>query len=412
MLPPTLEVYLVWHPDDARALDSVKALLKHFHGSPYDALMGNAIEVYVRFAPWRRGSSEPRPIPLPGAEPPDGIEPSPFVAVVPVFGCGLARAVNAGDGWRGYLQGIAESRSRAPDRIGIYPIVLDPDAAFLGAFFGNPQAIGQIDRTTPPDLVEPWCERICRDLAQSLAQFLRMPGDPERLRVFLSHTKWDDSGEEVGKLVELVRRIVGRTRLEEFFDSSSLQGGSDWVLDLEAAAAQGAMLSVRTDLYATREWCHREVRTAKRAGVPLVVLNALTRGEQRGSFLLDHVSCVPARYDGGSWRADEVRRALNMLVDECLKRALWCRQQQIIESAGAMDVSWWAPHAPEPTTLVQWIEAHRAAAGKGRKKSVRVLYPDPPLGPVEMEELKSLAALAGVAGFDAFTPRMLAARGG
>ncbi|MDX6370093.1 MAG: hypothetical protein QOG93_1595 [Gaiellaceae bacterium] len=102
-------------------------------------------------------------------------------------------------------------------------------------------------------------------------------------------------------------------------------------------------------------------------------------------------------------------RALNQLVDECMKRALWLRQQELAAGRLELDVAWWAPHAPEPVTLATWLRANPPLADGS---PIRILHPDPPLGPDEREALAELAALAGAEDrLEVMTPRGLAARG-
>ena len=74
-------------------------------------------------------------------------------------------------------------------------------------------------------------------------------------------------------------------------------------------------------------------------------------------------------------------RALNQLVDECLKRALWARQQDLAAARPELDVAWWAPHAPEPVTLATWLQANPPPHNE---TPLRIMHPDPPLGPDEL----------------------------
>ena len=79
-----------------------------------------------------------------------------------------------------------------------------------------------------------------------------------------------------------------------------------------------------------------------------------------------------------------------------------------------LDIAWWAPHAPEPLTLVHWLkEAERAGALPEEDTDIRILHPAPPLGPDEKLVLQQLLAPCRQKGtLDIMTPRLLAARGG
>ncbi len=281
------------------------------------------------------------------------------------------------------------------------------DGTHLGELVGTRQQIAA-DKWGETD----FDEALCRDLGQGIAQMI----DPahQRLSVFISHTNRLSVTEtgDVISLVNLVRSVIAETRLSEFFDASDLQPGEDWAPALIAAAATGALLAVRTDLYSSRTWCQREVVTAKRHGMPVVVLDALSYGEERGSFLMDHVPRSAGRKGSGGFDEVVIRRALNQLVDECLKRALWTAQRQFAKDALTLDIDWWADHAPEPATFADWLENKVDRASK-RTEPIIVLHPDPPLGDDERDVLRQIGRLSGLEGpFEFLTPRGLAVRGG
>ncbi|MBF0325547.1 MAG: toll/interleukin-1 receptor domain-containing protein [Alphaproteobacteria bacterium] len=398
MLPPVLEVHVVWHPEDeAEARPIAEAFIDHYHGDQFSGLIGGAVEVFVRSAGWAGKNSAPRPIQLPGdAGPP---RPAAHVAVVVLLGLGLARAGSDWLDWLGRLKAEADAR---PDKVRLWGMSLHdqaPTSPGLMPLFAARQLLASADNLNSPDDT---LRR--RDLSQSLAQFVR--GDQTPIQVFVSHTKHMDKATEdsTKALIAEVRQIVRQTKLREFFDSSSIQTGDDWSKELEANAATGAMLCVRTDNYAGREWCHREVTTAKTHGVPLVSIDALMHGDGRGSFLLDHIPRVPAKRDDTGWDAAIIRRALLWLVDECLKRELWRRQHAL---AAGLAVDWWAPHAPEPLTFAHWLKNHPPTD----KAPVIVLHPDPPLTGCERQAIDSVAQLAGIGEqLEILTPRTLSAR--
>jgi hypothetical protein len=405
VLPPVLEVYVVRHPGDAGS-GIAHAFIDHFHGTAYTGLIGGAVEVYVRSAGWTEPGGVPRPIPFPGESAPGGVPTAEFVVVVPVAGYKLAKSVEGPGPWQDYVRRLVQAQREDPDGVGIFPVVVDQGALSgteLGRLIGSRQAIGSSGSDDAGST-----QARCRDLAQGIAQLADPTGG--RVTIFLSHTKWAGTEERgVPELIDQVRRALPETRLDAFFDAHDLQPGEDWSVALRKKAGQGAMLALRTDLYASREWCQREMLIAKKFGVPVVILDALGEGEERGSFLMDHVPRVPVRRDGAGWRGTDVRRGLDLLVDEHLKRVLWRRQQALAVLRPDLDVDWWAPHAPEPVTLTEWLASGGGAGASGR---ARVLHPDPPLGVEELRVLDELARLVGLAqGLDVMTPRQLAARG-
>jgi hypothetical protein len=171
---------------------------------------------------------------------------------------------------------------------------------------------------------------------------------------------------------------------------------------------------------------------AKTHGMPVVVLDALTSGEARGSFLMDHIPRIPVRRDAdGHFSVAAIRRAINLLADAWLQRALWKRLEKQAKRLPQLADYWWAPQAPEPCTLTRWLQAQPGAVdwpgdadssvdGSGsapripalpKGSPVRILHPDPPLSQDELHVLQQMVSLAGLGTLDLTTPRLLAARG-
>jgi len=411
LLPPILEVFVVSHPGDPDGEAVAQMLLERFRGNAYSGLIGGAVDVYIRSASATGHPGAP-PRPLPCVEALPYRVPAPaLTAIVLVAGTELAATLNEPGPWRDYLQALVDARSTAPQNVGLFNVRVAPnvfDGTELGRIVGHIQGIGDGEVGT-----EEFRNSVCRDLAQGIAQLGH--DTPDQVTVFVSHTKRLSSVEEeqVSDLVALVREVIANTRLKDFFDAQDIQPNADWRPAIDAAAATGALLAVRTDRYSSREWCQREVLTAKRAGMPVVILDALTDGEERGSFVMDHVPRTPGRIEGKTWRRDDVVKALGHLVDECLKRVLWRKQQQIAAEVDLpVDIDWWAPHAPEPTTLVDWLDHHPDLPAQ-RKEPIVILHPDPPLGPDEVDVLVQIARVADLHDdIEFLTPRGLAARGG
>jgi hypothetical protein len=403
LIPPVLEIYVLWHPDDADGPRIAEVLLSHFHGTTFSGLVGGAVEVYTRSAGWDADGGAPRPMPF--MEPlPNGLTQSAVTAVVPVLGTRLARAVDDDPAWRRYLEAMLAAADSAPT-VGVFALKLD-NAALAGTtladLFGAQQGLdagGAAD-----DAV------LCRDLAHSIGGLI---GDPmgERLRVFISHTKRyspDEEPDAVHELVHLIRDVIGNTHLTEFFDQADLLPSVDWERELTEAAGSSGLLAVRTDLYASRDWCQREVLVAKRADMPVVVLQALHRGEERGSFLMDHVPAVPLHRGTVKAQRASIEAALNQLVDEALKRALWKQQRGRLASLG---FDWLPANAPEPTTLIGWLASIEGPPTADDR--LFVLHPDPPLGNAEWAVIGDLLKVAGMPHLiDILTPRTFASRGG
>jgi TIR domain len=400
MLPPILEIYAIWHPEDeVEAKPFFDALLHHFRGTPFSGLIGGAVEVYHRSHPWDGQRGAPRPIIFP-TEKAGIVEPPRIVVLVPIIGFGLDAAL-VGKEWHDFVQSAMHAEKRSHKSTQIFPALL------LGckmgkktlALLGSHQLISQRNSSSGLDHAA-----TCRDLVQGIVQRLR--GD--RIKVFISHTKRAGEMEDIEGLVKVVRDVIASTRLQTFFDAQDIQPGDDWSATIVNEASSSAMLAIRTDLYPSREWCQREMLVAKTNGLPVVTIDSVGHSEERGSFLMDHIARVAVIKTKAGWDRNSIMVALNLLVDECLKRELWKQQQLAAADRVDLKDAWWAPHAPEPITLVPQLEK---LSNTTKANLFRILHPDPPLGYPELQSLQNLSKLAGVE-IDVMTPRQYAARGG
>lgn len=395
--PPILDIYVVWHPDDEAGAGAFERIHAHFHSAAYSGLAGGAVEVYARSIGWSTASGPPRPLLLPG--PAAGTpRPAQFSAIVPVLGASLRDAVQRDPDWADYLSLIAES---VTDSIAVLPVTV-PGVNLTDSAVQS--TIGTIQRLPADSLVTTGL--LERSVAQAVAQ--KAASSTAAVRVFISHAKhFSDIETDLpgGPLYEHVRSVIRDTHLAEFFDAHDLLPGTDWAAELEANASTCALLMVRTDRYASREWTQREVLVAKQHDVPIIALIALTEGEARGSFLMDHVPTLALRHDAVT---ASVAASLNRLVDEVLKRALWEAQSTYIQEEG---FDWTPVHAPEPTTAVDWLSKHQS--DHPDDDHLWIIHPDPPLGPAERAVIDDLCQLAGFdTRVDILTPRTFAARGG
>ncbi len=302
-------------------------LLGHFHGNAYSGLLGGAIEVFARSQGWNDATDAPRPLPPSRAAAPCDVPATELTAVVVWMGLGLARSVERdGSPRASWLETLRGRQDASAERLRVFPVRPStgaPPTCRLQALFPA-QAITDEEPTAT-----------CRDLAQGIAQWAAeadaAASEDRRLSIFISHTKHEGAHGRVASLIAQVRaRIDGASRLGSFFDSNALQPGRDWATHLREGVSRMALLALRTDLYASREWCQREMLLAKRGGVPVVVLDAPQQGEDRGSFLMDNVTRVPVRANGDRWVDQDIDVGLARLVDACLQRELWKRQSLVI----------------------------------------------------------------------------------
>jgi hypothetical protein len=405
LMPPILEIYVLWHPEDRQGQRVADALLDHFRGTTYSGLVGGAVEVYVRSAGWERRGGPPRPLPF-VAELPRGLPRARLTAVVPVLGTRLSRAVADDPEWAAYIRTTCDV-ARTDKTVRVFPLCPHPTALEHSVLSELVPRRAYLPAHCVDDPAA-----LCRELAHAIASMI---GDPleDRLQVFISHTKRHtpyDKADEVTRLLNVVREVIARrTRLAAFFDESDIPAGSDWYQKLLDEVRSSALLIIRTDMYAAREWCQREVLEAKRQGMPMVTLYAVRQLEERGSFVMDHMASVPLRGEAEDEWGRSIERALDQLVDEALKRALWKHQERLLRRQG---FRWLLGNAPEPATLLPWLTTLPTKAR--RQRHLLVMHPDPPLGPDEAAVIDDLAVLAGFQPgvIDVVTPRTYASRGG
>ena len=143
---------------------------------------------------------------------------------------------------------------------------------------------------------------------------------PERIRVFISHSKYYGDGESVGRGIR--DWIHPHSPLDSFFDIHDIPPGLSFGNVLLQQVGAGAVVAVHTDSYSSREWCRREVIEAKRRRVPMVVVDCVRDIDPRGMAYLGNVPIIRMNPD----RVDRIDIVVGCLLDEIFRTWLWlCR---------------------------------------------------------------------------------------
>jgi len=201
------------------------------------------------------------------------------------------------------------------------------------------------------------------------------------VKLFISHSK--HGGE--GTIIATELRDYGRQHLPiaTFYDSNDIAAGYDFEKEIRANVADSAMVVVHTNTYSDRSWCRKETLFAKHYGCPVLVVDAVTIGEDR---LFPYLGNAPTvRWPFGSVRRCEV------VIDAALREVL--RNVHFIEHVRTLKIAGLLPDAcieigtaPEMLTYRNLLKAKRC----DRAKPSLLLYPDPPLGDEEIEVLEDL----------------------
>ena len=125
-------------------------------------------------------------------------------------------------------------------------------------------------------------QRVVEEVSVGICHFLMDRANPaarRRVKIFVSHAKHDLRG--TNHLAERLRDHINKTELKTFFDASDVARGRSVGQQLDDAQQEAVFLSVRTDAYSESPYCLDEVLTAKRHGVPIVSVQALSQTERR-----------------------------------------------------------------------------------------------------------------------------------
>jgi SLOG cluster2/TIR domain len=231
-----------------------------------------------------------------------------------------------------------------------------------------------MDLSGEPVLATALERRVVHELARHLLARPRppdAPSTPAPVRLFLSHAKRDG----LGIARALKDEIERHSSADTFFDAHDITPGAPFPLEIFGSVEHCALIVAQTDAYASREWCRREVIEAKRQSRPVVVINAITIGEERGFPYLGNVPTI--RWDFSQPDTVNAARALDLALRETLRAAyfheLWSALSAVL-----------APSA-DPLTLARPPELLLPTASTGSEQVV--VYPDPPLGDEELQVL-------------------------
>lgn len=391
-----LDIHVIWHPNSSVGEPLYNHLVGHYHSDTFAGFTGSPIEVFACTGKqphlWHGEHND---------------TPAPRTVLIPIIDPALVRGCHEDsreNPWYFLARELTKTAlSHHPDKTLItIPIIAGTRPSYepLKALTEGIQGIN-----LPESLLQHLSEQsrspmtdttrgigsLIRDINQSILQ--RSFLDSHKLTVFISHARADLSSTETpengrtGVVATIKKYIDDATHIDTFFDTHTIQVGSEWQREIKTAAASCALLMVRTNSYSLRPWTQTEVKIAKEKQRPIVCLSALVEGEKRGSFIMDHVPTVayPVHSNDDEKKRDAVNNAINMLVDEALKFRLWKQQSERIFA----DVPTLAS-APDPIALSQVVADQQMP---DKNPQVQIVYPDPPLTSVETAALTRIFAL-------------------
>ena len=362
---PPFMLYVVWHPDYSRGTDIAEVLREHFGSDRYKRIEGGTgVRVMFRSSALA-GVQIPIPVDWDGAG---------TTAVVILVDSALA----ADPAWTGYVRDLLEEAANGGIHSMVFPVEMDRGALSVGL---NEQAL-QWARWEGDD--EQRERRLIRDLTYAFSRMLRsylaqirypdarddLGQYVKKVNVFLSHSKHDTYGEPIAETMR--DWLHNHSGLSSFLDVHDIPPGLPFSAVIDHYIADGVMVAIYTDSYSSRAWCQREVITAKRANVPMLVVDCLHTLDERAFPYLGNVPVIRMDPDD----PDRVDQITGLLLDEVFKDFLWkCR----IETLGEQDAPiMFVPRVPELLSLANFPEQ------SGDNKRI-IVYPDPPLGTDESQ---------------------------
>lgn len=363
---PLFVVYVAWHPGFADGASIAEAIRGHFRRELYENVAGGTgLSVVFRSLP---PPSDAVPLDI-------DLEEAHATAIVI-----LTDAVLASDPqWVAYARALGERAEATGLHVRTFPVAIHQ--AVLAPLNMTEQALrwdnwdGDVQTRTKRLLSELTYE-YCRMLRHFLER-LQRPDEEEaaleaylrKVQIFLSHSKHDDAGEHVARLIR--DRLQDGHGLASFFDVHDIPAGLRFHKVLLLQVRVSAMVAIHTDTYSSREWCRREVIEAKRHNVPLVVANCISDLDERGFPYMGNVPVVRLDPEG----PDRINVVIARLLDEVLKDFLWrCRIALWAETADRAVI--FIPRPPELITLA-------ALPPEADVPAPIIVYPDPPLSTEE-----------------------------
>lgn len=379
-LQSPLTLYVVWHPEFKAGAQYGEFVFKTFNRDtnyPFDRSLG--IPVFFRTEPDDTGC----PIPV------DLNEADRNVIVVLVDNCLVADE----GGWEEYLSAILhDCRARGPLNHFV-PVALTEHAFRLTKDISDtnsirlfnisekegedsPNADSPFDPSLPPAF-EARSAFLKSGLLVELTRLMLPTGATPTItgtaapavKFFLSHARADGAD-----AAESVRAYIrANTSLGSFLDVTDIGFGYKFAQTIQAHIDSSALIIFQSDKYSSRDWCQIEALAAKRNKSPIVVVNAIERGERRSFPYLGNVPTI-------RWARGLEAEIVDLALEQVLNNLF---THQSIEKFCAYHERPQQYVLAQPPELLDFAEIKRKMREEGTEDCV-VVYPDPPLGTAEM----------------------------
>ncbi len=206
--------------------------------------------------------------------------------------------------WENWLMALAQMALEDYERMRVVPIVESSQR------YANVQLLGQmnfIEKDTNAVSPDNQSQYLLNHVLISLLNFIE--SDRLHYEVFLNYVR----GEGTKLRDELVRNFEAYSYLRPFYDERDLIAGAPYRVRFQNVIKSSAFLAIRTDSYSSRIETLREFEFAKREGRPIVVLDALEKGEARSFPYLGNCPILRAS------DSLDLHKVINILLTEIFR---------------------------------------------------------------------------------------------
>lgn len=361
-------VYLCWHPDSHSAPLAEECYKQLCRNPDRPFSRGMQIPVFFRsITPL--GEEKPLPIKLGDQE----------RTAIFVF---ADDKLVASDPWNSYINGMFTRTTLSPENHRMFVVALTQNAFNLSGRISQTNFI-RLYEVSPEIrdklLLVHMAHELCRLLESSPRFSLREKHQLGRpVKLFLSHAKKD---EKALKLAIALKVLIDNSTLTRFFDKVNIAPGDDFAIEIEASIEDSAVVCIRSDSYSSRPWCQREVLYAKKQKCPILIVDILENFDDRTFPYLGNVPSIRL-----SEQDQDNTATLYSIIESALLETLrsyyayeyleFLRLQSLIPKDAII-----LTRPPESIDI--------GVLSKSPPQIIKVIYPDPPLVPDELDLLQN-----------------------
>lgn len=375
-----LHLRILFHPQSDLGRQVAHGLMDRF----VEPIASTGLRVPTFFGP-DNGDSMPPPSQGPQSVDLDVAEHS--IVVVLADSTMVAQVVDGdtGDAWRDCAKSLSEAVQAASGRHAFFAVAIDEDGFDISdirnVLRANSDAIEENVAVVSMEIARIAIILLREDrLNEEDSRGLKAP-----VQLFLSHAKADYKTIYLDS--ELIEKPETRWIIEEleespidhWFDSAQIEPNESFSTKIENGVRDCAIvIAVLTDQYASRPWCRREVLEAKRIGHPMLVVDALKKGEPRSFPYLGNVPTL--RWEQAS-NERENRLQARIVIDRTLREALRVQLNSAITESAVLGTEYALATTPELIGLAN-DPCHNYLDEHG--ENAEFIYPDPPLSSEEL----------------------------